>query len=74
MSEQTIDMRKIRVEDLDQVQHAEYAMKSLKKAARYLKFFNELDTGMEVSSKMIRDIERMQRALSHRLHVLKKVA
>jgi hypothetical protein len=29
---------------------------------------------MEVSSKMIRDIERMQRALSHRLHVLKKVA
>ncbi len=74
MSEQTIDMKKIRVQDLDQVQHAEYAMKSLKKAARYLKFFNELDTGMEVSKNMIRDLERMQRALSHRLHVLRKVA
>ncbi len=65
---------KIRVQDLDMVQHAEYGMKSLNKAVRYLEFFNRLDTGMEVSKHMIRDIERMKRALDHRLHVLKEAA
>lgn len=68
------DLKKVPIAYLDPLEHALYGMKALKKAGWYLRFFNKLDNGMEVSTHLLRDIERMQRALDHRLAVLKQVA
>jgi len=70
MSEHSINVKNPNINEATPLEKAQYAMVSLKKAEQYLTFFNTLDTGVDFSDNVIKDIQMRQRAIQHRIDVL----